>query len=142
MNRNRFIQGLKGDIQFSEKERWRIIRRSLQKHSWKTKCTVAMEEFAELQQQISKQIRGYDDRIGLLEEMADAYICLEFLKSIFETQVLANAADPSFENLAASLLRETMTIMVNGTPTKVYKDEIEKQIYSQLYSGLGLKLGS
>ena len=83
MNRNRFIQGLKGDIQFSEKERWRIIRRSLQKHSWKTKCTVAMEEFAELQQQISKQIRGYDDRIGLLEEMADAYICLEFLKSIF-----------------------------------------------------------
>lgn len=81
MNRNRFIQGLKGDIQFSEKERWRIIRRSLQKHSWKTKCTVAMEEFAELQQQISKQIRGYDDRIGLLEEMADAYICLE---SIFD----------------------------------------------------------
>lgn len=59
-----------------------------------------------------------------------------------ETQVLANAADPSFENLAAPLLRETMTIMVNGTPTKVYKDEIEKQIYSQLYSGLGLKLGS
>ena len=82
MNRNRFIQGLKGDIQFSEKERWRIIRRSLQKHSWKTKCTVAMEEFAELQQQISKQIRGYDDRIGLLEEMA--YICLNFLESIFD----------------------------------------------------------
>lgn len=48
MNRNRFIQGLKGDIQFSGKERRRIIRRSLQKHSWKTKCTVAMEEFAEL----------------------------------------------------------------------------------------------
>jgi hypothetical protein len=50
---------------------------------WRTKCTIAMEEFAELQQQISKQIRGYDDRIGLLEEMADAYIGLEFLKSIF-----------------------------------------------------------
>ena len=32
----------------------------------------------------SKQIRGYDNRIGLLEEMADAYICLEFLKSIFD----------------------------------------------------------
>ncbi|UMZ01214.1 hypothetical protein H8S51_005755 [Roseburia rectibacter] len=42
-----------------------------------------MEEFAELQQQVSKQIWGYDDRIGLLEEMADAYIGLEFLKSIF-----------------------------------------------------------
>ena len=43
-----------------------------------------MEEFAELQPQISKQVRGYGDRIGLLEEMADAYICLEFLKSIFD----------------------------------------------------------
>ncbi len=43
-----------------------------------------MEEFAELQQQISKQIRGYGDRLGLLEEMADAYICLSFLESIFD----------------------------------------------------------
>ena len=84
MNRSRFIQGLKGDIQLSEKERKRIIRKSLQKYSWKTKCTVAMEEFAELQQQISKQVRGYGDRIGLLEEMADAYICLNFLESIFD----------------------------------------------------------
>ena len=84
MNRSRFIQGLKGDIQLSEKERRRIIRKSLQKYSWKTKCTVAMEEFAELQQQVSKQVRGYGDRIGLLEEMADAYICLNFLESIFD----------------------------------------------------------
>ena len=76
--------GLKGDIQLSEKERRRIIRKSLQKYSWKTKCTVAMEEFAELQQQVSKQVRGYGDRIGLLEEMADAYICLNFLESIFD----------------------------------------------------------
>lgn len=37
-----------------------------------------------LQQQISKQVRGYGDRIGLLEEMADAYICLNFLESIFD----------------------------------------------------------
>lgn len=51
-------------------------------------------------------------------------------------------ADPSSENLAAPLLRETVTIMINGTPTQVYKDEIEKQLYSQLYSGLGLKFGS
>ena len=26
----------------------------------------------------------YGDRIGLLEEMADAYICLNFLESIFD----------------------------------------------------------
>ena len=61
----------------------KAIFHSLKMEPWRTKCTIAMEEFAELQQQISKQIRGYDDRIGLLEEMADAYIGLEFLKSIF-----------------------------------------------------------
>lgn len=31
----------------------------------------------------SKEIRGYHDQYGLLEEMADAYICLNFLESIF-----------------------------------------------------------
>lgn len=86
MNRSRFIQGLKSDIQLSDKERQRIIRKSLQKYPWKLKCTVAMEEFAELQQQISKLIRGYGDQIGLLEEMADAYICLHFLGSIFDVK--------------------------------------------------------
>lgn len=86
MNRSRFIQGLKSNIQLSDKERRRIIRKSLQKYPWKLKCTVAMEEFAELQQQISKQIRGYGDKIGLLEEMADAYICLRFLESIFDVK--------------------------------------------------------
>ena len=76
-------EGYKVEINRFFKEE-NIIRKSLQKYSWKTKCTVAMEEFAELQQQISKQVRGYGDRIGLLEEMADAYICLNFLESIFD----------------------------------------------------------
>ena len=66
---------------------------------------------------------------------------MEALAYMTETKVLANAACPNSENLAAPLLRETVTIMVNGTPTKVYKDEIEEQLYSQLYSGLGLKFG-
>ena len=75
MDRNRFIQCMKSNIELSGKERRRIIRRSVESQPWKLKCTIAMEEFAELTQAISKQIRGYDNRIGLLEEMADAYIC-------------------------------------------------------------------
>lgn len=86
MNRCRFIQGLKSDVQLSEKERRRIIRNSIKKYPWKLKCTVAMEGFAELQQQVSKQIRGYSDKLGLLEEIADAYICLSFLESIFNVK--------------------------------------------------------
>lgn len=84
MNRKRFIMGLNNPPKISENERKRIIRKSIERQHWKTKCTIAMEEFAELQQQVSKQIRGYEDRVRLLEEMADAYICLEFLKSIFD----------------------------------------------------------
>ena len=67
---------------------------------------------------------------------------MEALAYMTESQVSENVASPNYQNLAAPLLRETMTIMVNDTPTQVYRDEIEKQIYSQLYSGLGLKFGS
>ena len=83
MNRTKFIQGLNSNIELSDKERRRAIRNSINKRPWKLNCTIAMEEFAELAQQVSKQIRGYGDRIGLIEEMADAYICLKLLESIF-----------------------------------------------------------
>lgn len=86
MNRYNFINGMNSSTDLPEKERRRIIRKSLDSQPWKTKCTVAMEEFAELQQQVSKHIRGYGDRMGLLEEMADAYICLRFLESIFDVK--------------------------------------------------------
>lgn len=79
MNRTRFIQGLNSNIELSDKERRRAIRNSINKRPWKLNCTIAMEEFAELTQ----QVRGYGDRIGLIEEMADAYICLKLLESIF-----------------------------------------------------------
>lgn len=66
---------------------------------------------------------------------------MEALAYMTESNSLANAMSSNSENLTAPLLRETTTIMVNGTPTKVYKDEIEKQLYSQLYSGFGLSFG-
>lgn len=99
MDRSKFIAGLKSDISFTDKERRRIIKGSVDREPWRTKCTIAMEEFAELTQAISKQIRGYNNRIGLLEEMADAYICLEFLKSIFNItpEELQKAVDVKLE---------------------------------------------
>jgi hypothetical protein len=58
---------------------------------------------------------------------------------------MPNIATPSIESSAASIveqiLRETMTIMINGKPNIVYKDEIERQLYKGLYSGLGLQYG-
>ena len=48
-----------------------------------TNCVICMEELAELQQEISKQLRNKGDSYGLLEELADVYICLEMLKKMF-----------------------------------------------------------
>lgn len=83
MQKEKFISGMNGHIVLSPMERERIIQRSVEREHRKTKSTICMEEMAELQQQISKQIRGYDDRYGLLEEMADVYISLKLLESIF-----------------------------------------------------------
>ena len=55
--------------------------------------------------------------------------------------VLSPAVETSVAELAQPILRETMTIMVEGKPQIVYKDEIEKQLYKHLYSGLGLQFG-
>lgn len=45
---------------------------------------VAMEEMAELQKEISKQIRGIGDDGNVAEEIADVQIMLEQLMMIFE----------------------------------------------------------
>ncbi len=56
--------------------------------------------------------------------------------------IMAPTAKSSAAALAQPILRETMNIMVNGNPTTVYKDEIEKELYKHLYSGLGLQFGA
>jgi|GEM_PF-5887723 len=53
---------------------------------------ICMEEMAELQKEISKNLRGKQNREELIKEMADVYICLENLKHIFEVD------DEEFEN--------------------------------------------
>lgn len=99
MNRSTFVRALKSNVHFSEIERDRVIQKSIEKDSWRLKCVMAMEEFAELQQQISKRIRGYGDDVGLLEEMADVYISLHILESIFNvrTEDLEKAIDVKIE---------------------------------------------
>ena len=48
-------------------------------------------------------------------------------------------AEPIVSSTTELILRETMTIMVDGSPTVVYKDEIEKQLYKSLCSHLGIQ---
>lgn len=59
---------------------------------------------------------------------------------------MSNIAAPLIESSDATMtepiLRETMTIMINGKPNIVYKDEIEKQLYKHLYPDIGLQYGA
>lgn len=114
MNRTKFIQGLNSNIELSDKERRRAIRNSINKRPWKLNCTIAMEEFAELAQQVSKQIRGYGDRIGLIEEMADAYICLKLLESIFNIspEDMQKAIDVKMDRERKKIVNRTTKINV------------------------------
>ena len=45
--------------------------------------TILMEEMAELTKELSKNIRGQDNDLGIAEEIADVEIMLEQLKIIF-----------------------------------------------------------
>lgn len=66
---------------------------------------------------------------------------MEALAYLPEPQVAMDVAQSTGISAAQPLLRETMTIHILGKPVVVYKDEIEKQLYSQLYSHLGLQYG-
>lgn len=52
--------------------------------------------------------------------------------------VTDEAAAPSVAELTQPILRETVNTIIDGKVVKVYKDEIEKQLYKELYSHLGL----
>lgn len=55
--------------------------------------------------------------------------------------VAAPLVESSMASLSEPVLRETMTIMIDGKSNIVYKDEIEKQLYKHLYPSLGLHYG-
>lgn len=59
----------------------------------------------------------------------------------FPEPLIADAKATSVSEMAAPILRETKDIVIDGNVVKVYKDEIEKELYKQLYSHLGLQIG-
>lgn len=44
-------------------------------------------------------------------------------------------------DIAAPILRETVSRVVDGKVVTMYKDELEKILYKDLYSHLGLQIG-
>lgn len=48
---------------------------------------------------------------------------------------------PVTADIAAPILRETVSRVVDGKVVTMYKDELEKILYKDLYSHLGLQIG-
>lgn len=101
MQREKFIDGLCSGVKFTDAERNEIVKKAVEHRGLETTGIICMEEMAELQQQISKYLRGCGDRLCLLEEMADAYICLKYIEKVFEIH-----PDQTIKAIDVKLLRE------------------------------------
>lgn len=64
--------------------------------------TIAVEELSELQKEICKDLRGFDRREEIKEEMADVYICLQLLKEIY------NFSDEDLEKMYERKMRRNI----------------------------------
>lgn len=55
--------------------------------------------------------------------------------------IMADVKAPVTTDIAAPILRETVSRVVDGKVVTMYKDELEKILYKDLYSHLGLQFG-
>ena len=60
-----------------------ILERAIETYGKDMQLNVAIEEFSELIKEICKSKRGADNREAIIEEMADCYIMLDQLQTIF-----------------------------------------------------------
>lgn len=55
--------------------------------------------------------------------------------------IMADVKVPVTSDIAAPILRETVSRVVDGKVVTMYKDELEKILYKDLYFHLGLQIG-
>lgn len=55
--------------------------------------------------------------------------------------IMADAKTAVTADITAPILRETVSRVVDGKVVTMYKDELEKILYKDLYSHLGLQFG-
>ena len=78
------------------------IKKMLNSQSVEVNKTIVIEELSELQKEVCKDLRGYERREEIKEEMADAYICLQMLKEIY------NFSDEELEKMYERKMRRNI----------------------------------
>ena len=64
-----------------------ILSKAIEVYGKDNQLTVAVEEFSELIKELCKHKRGEDNKVRIIEEMADCYIMLVQLKLMFDINV-------------------------------------------------------
>ncbi len=78
------------------------IKLLLENQSVDVNKMIAVEELSELQKEICKDLRSFDRREEIKEEMADVYICLQLLKEIY------NFSDEDLEKMYERKMRRNI----------------------------------
>lgn len=78
------------------------IKKMLNSQSVEVNKTIVIEELSELQKEVCKDLRGYERREEIKEEMADVYICLQMLKEIY------NFSDEELEKMYERKMRKNI----------------------------------
>lgn len=91
MNREKFEQLFKGNsIKLSEESRSTLLFEAITRHGDLKNCgfpnetlIIAIEEMSELQKELTKMLRGKGNTVGILEEIADVFICINEIQYLF-----------------------------------------------------------
>jgi hypothetical protein len=65
-------------------DKTKIYQTAIERWGAGSQIIMVFEEMAELQKELSKEIRGHGDRIHIAEEIADVEIMLEQMKLLFD----------------------------------------------------------
>lgn len=88
MDRDKFMKALHNDEEPMDRGHYKkVIRESIdslqdQNPRGHHDLIICMEELAELQQAISKELRGKGDTVNILEEVADVLLCIGYIQEI------------------------------------------------------------
>lgn len=80
MNRLEFIRQMSDNVEVSNAYKNHIFKKNYETFG-RDKCLIfAIEEMSELQKELTKVLRGEGDQYGVLEEMADVFISMEYIR--------------------------------------------------------------
>lgn len=114
MNRDKFMNALNHDNKPMDRGHYKeVIRESIDSLQDENPrghhdLIICMEELAELQQALSKELRGKGDTINTLEEVADVLLCIGYIQEIVELSddLIVSAMNVKIDRLEKILNKE------------------------------------